>query len=123
MVIAKEANNALKTNCSLLGSSYCEEKENLDVLFKVISQDITSKRQPFTKNSKLILKDLKTKMGEENLKKVARDALGNDDEVDKIMKVFLIKKNKDTSGGFRDFLKKKKGTKPKKDQTAEEVLV
>jgi hypothetical protein len=82
-----------------------------------------SKRQPFTKNSKLILKDFKEKLGDGAFKEVALEALGSEEEVKKIMQAFLIKKGKDSSRGFRDFLKKKKSVKQKKDEKAEEVFV
>lgn len=38
-------------------------------------------------------------------------------KLNKIMQAFLVKKGTDTSKGFRDFLKKKKGAKPKKDDS------
>jgi hypothetical protein len=39
------------------------------------------------------------------------------------MQAFLVKKEKDSSKGFREFLKKKKSVKQKKDQDAEGVFV
>ena len=81
----------------------------------MISLHIASKRQPFTKNSKLILKCLKEKIGEPDLKSLSTEILENEADVKKIMQAFLIKKGKDTSKGFRDFLKKKKSAKQKKD--------
>lgn len=69
------------------------------------------------------MKALKEKIGEEQLKIVAKESLGSDDEVNKIMQAFLIKKGKDSSKGFRDFLKKKKSVKQKKDQAADQVFV
>ena len=117
LIIASQANNALKTNCQKMESEFWKEKENIEPLLKIVSQDLISKRQPFTKNSKLIMKSLKEKLGEAELKVIAKDALGSDEEVNKIMKAFLIKKEKDSSKGFRDFLKKKKSAKQKKDGT------
>ena len=39
------------------------------------------------------------------------------------MQAFLIKKGKDSSKGFREFLKKKKSVKQKKDEEADKVFV
>jgi hypothetical protein len=69
------------------------------------------------------MKALKEKLGEEQLKTVAKESLGSDDEVSKIMKAFLIKKDKDSSKGFREVLKKKKSVKQKKDEGADQVFV
>ena len=115
-MIATEANNALKANSSRLDGEHCKNKENMEALFKVISADLVSKRQPFTKNSKLMMKSLKEKLGEAELKEVAKEALGSEAEVSKIMKAFLVKKGKDSSKGFRDFLKKKQSVKQKKGE-------
>lgn len=38
------------------------------------------------------------------------------------MQAFLLKKEKDSSKGFREFLKKKKSVKQKKDEDAEDVF-
>lgn len=81
LVIASEANNALMENCKIFDSEYCKQKQNMEALLKVLSEDIVSKRQPFTKNSKLMMKTFKEKIGEEELQNVARESLGSEAEV------------------------------------------
>jgi len=115
-VIASEANNALKTSCSLFDEEHIRKKDNLDNLLKLVSTHLESKRQPFTKNSKLILKCLKEKIGEADLKSLATEVLQDDSEVEQIMKAFIVKKTKDSSSGFRAFLKNKKKAKKGDDE-------
>lgn len=116
ILIASESNNALLTNCAMFESDYCKETDNINVLLKTLSEDIFSKRQPFTKNSKLILNDFKKKLGEEHLITAIQEALGSQDATEKLMKAFLVKKKeKDSSKGFKDFLKKKKNIKEQKE--------
>lgn len=104
-------------------SEYCNKTDNINILLKTLSEDIVSKRQPFTKNSKLILKCFTEKLGEEPLKIVMKMALGSDEAVEKIMKALLVKKKeKDSSKGFRDFLKKKQNIQEKKEETDAQVL-
>jgi uncharacterized protein YeaO (DUF488 family) len=81
LVIASEANNALMENCKLFDVEYCKQKENVGTLLKILSEDLVSKRQPFTKNSKLMLKTFKDKIGDEEFQNVARESLGSEDEV------------------------------------------
>jgi len=114
-VIASESSNALAENCAHLKAEFCGDSDNLAVLFKTVSEDLASKRQPFSKNSKKILNSLKTVMGEEAMRESAKAALGSEDEVEKIMVAFLATKGKDSSKGFRDFLKKKKVVKQQQD--------
>jgi hypothetical protein len=120
LLIASESNNALLTNCAMFESDYCKETENINILLKTLSEDIFSKRQPFTKNSKLILNDFKKKVGEEHLKTAIREVLGSEEATEKLMKAFLVKKKeKDSSKGFKDFLKKKKNIKEQKEGEVE----
>lgn len=81
LVIASEANHCLRANCVQMESEYVRNKDNVEKLLKTLSEDMVSKRQPFSKNSKLILKDFKEKLGDEELQNVAREALGSEDEV------------------------------------------
>lgn len=123
ILIASEANNALRVNCAMFESEYCNKTDNINILLKTLSEDIVSKRQPFTKNSKLILKCFTEKLGQEPLKIIMKMALGSDEAVDKIMKALLVKKKeKDSSKGFRDFLKKKQNIQEKKEETDAQVL-
>ena len=101
-------------------SDYCKENENINILLKTLSEDIFSKRQPFTKNSKQILNNFKEKLGEENLKATINEVLGSEEETEKVMKAFLVKKKvKDSSKGFKEFLKKKKVISEQKDGDVE----
>lgn len=91
------------------------QSNNLELLFKTLSEDIESKRQPFAKNAKLVLKSISEKVGEETFKEIAKAALGSPEEADKLFQSFQEKKQKDNKKGFREFLKKKKTDKQKKD--------
>lgn len=122
LVIASEANHALRSSTVLMSADHVKDKNNMDKLLKCISEDLVSKRQPFSKNSKLMLKEFKEKVGDDGLKEVAMEVLGNEDEVKKIMQAFLAKKGKDSSKGFREFLQKKKSVKSKKDETVEDTF-
>ena len=123
IIIATEASKALKENCNLNSPEFYGNEENVNKLLKTISEDLVAKRQPFSKNGKLILKSFKDKVGDEGLRSVAKEVFQNDDEVNKIMQAFLVKKDKDSSKGFREFLKKKQSAKQKGDETAEEVFI
>lgn len=107
----------------MMDAEFVKQPGNIEKILKVISEDVASKRHPFSKNAKLILKTFKEKLGDDEFKSVAKEALGSEEEVQKIMKAFLIKKGKDSSKGFREFLKKKKSVKQKKDQNALDVFV
>ena len=58
---------------------------------------------------------MKEKIGKLELKSIANEVFENEDAVNKIMEVFLKKKVKDSSKGFRAFLKKKKVIKQKQE--------
>lgn len=81
LVISSEANHALKANIIVMESEHCKDKDNMQKLLTVISEDLNTKRQPFSKNAKLILKELKEKLGEPGLESVAREALEDEAEV------------------------------------------
>ena len=106
-----------------MDAEFIKIPSNIEKILKVVSEDVASKRQPFTKNAKLILKEFKEKLGDDQFKSIAKEALGSEDEVKKIMQAFLVKKGKDSSKGFREFLKKKRSVKQKKDQNAINVFV
>ena len=119
IIIASEASQALKVNCKLIPGEMLKDHENVNLLLKTILEDLTAKRQPFSKNAKLILKTFKEKCGEEQLKNTAKEVFQDEDKVKNIMQAFLVKKSQDSSKGFRDFLKKKKSAKQKNDETAD----
>lgn len=123
IVIAAEASQALKMNCKLIPGEQLKDHENVNTLLKTLLEDLTGKRQPFSKNAKLILKTFKEKCGDDQLKNTAQEVFQDENEVKKIMQAFLVKKGQDSSKGFREFLKKKKSAKQKKDETADQVFV
>lgn len=123
IIIATEASKALKENCNSCPAEFLENEENVNRLLKTLSEDLVAKRQPFSKNAQLILKNFKEKIGEESLRNIAKEVLQEDEEVQKLMQVFSVKKEKDESKGFREFLKKKKSTKQKDGESAEEVFI
>lgn len=100
-----------------------QEHQNFDQLFRIVLEDLGAKRQPFSKNAKAIMKSFKDKIGETKLREIAKEILQDENEVEKIMKAFVSTTKQDNSKGFRDFLKKKKSAKQKKDEGADEVFV
>lgn len=115
LAISTEVSNALKDNSLTLPAEFWLQSENMELLFNTLSEDIASKRQPFGKNAKLVLKSICDKIGEEAFKEIAKISLGSAEAAEKLFQSFQVKKEKDNSKGFRDFLKKKKNVKQNKD--------
>jgi hypothetical protein len=122
IIIAAESSKSLTENCKIVSSDFLKTPENVDRLLRTLSEDLGAKRQPFSKNAKLILKTFKEKIGDPELKNTAQEVFQDENEVKKIMQAFLVKKGHDSSKGFREFLKKKKSAKQKKDEPLDQVF-
>ena len=81
IIIASEASKALTENCKITSTEFLESSDNVNVLLRTIWEDLTTKRQPFSKNAKLILKSFKDKMGDTKLKETAAEVLNDEDKV------------------------------------------
>ena len=63
-----------------------------------------------------MLKTISDKIGEEAFKEIAKSSLGNEEDAEKLIQSFQVKKEKDNKEGFREFLKKKKNIKQNKGE-------